>query len=64
MDEKFLKLVEVMALVRRSKPSIYADMKKGTFPSPIKLGPRAVAWLESDVKGWMAAHIAESKGKQ
>jgi prophage regulatory protein len=61
MTDKFLKLPEVMATARRSKPSIYADMKKGLFPTPVKIGARGVAWLESDVNNWMAARIAASK---
>lgn len=33
--------------------SIYKKIREGTFPKSIKLGPRAVAWKESEVQAWM-----------
>lgn len=30
-----------------------------TFPRPIKIGKRAVAWLESEINTWLDARIAE-----
>jgi len=34
-------------------------MAAGTFPQPVKLGPRAIAWLSSEVESWMDERIAE-----
>ena len=36
-----------------AKSTIYQKMSEGTFPKPIKIGARAVAWLESDVDAWL-----------
>ena len=36
-----------------SRSSIYAMVAKGTFPRPIRLGKRAVAWREQDIREWM-----------
>ena len=34
----------------------------GQFPKRIKVGPRAVAWLESEVQAWIRAR-AEDRGR-
>jgi prophage regulatory protein len=36
-------------------------IKEGDFPKPIKLGMRAVAWLEADIAGWIAAKVEKAK---
>lgn len=54
-----LRLPEVRKLVGLSTPTIYRLMKKGEFPSSVKLTPngRAVAWHKADVDAWI-----ESRG--
>lgn len=47
---------------RRS--TIYAAIKPGTkrfdptFPQPVRLGPGAVAWVESEVDRWIETRMA------
>ena len=53
------KEVEKMTGLKRS--SIYLKIKEGDFPKPIKLGMRAVAWLEADIAGWIAAKVEKAK---
>lgn len=57
--QKMMKASEVTALTRRSRSSLYDDMERGAFPRPVKLGPRSVAWLESEVRDWLDARVAE-----
>jgi prophage regulatory protein len=38
---------------------IYRLIKAGRFPKPLRLGANRVAWLETDLKDWQAAKIAE-----
>lgn len=59
MTESLLRLPEVRAMVRRSTSRIYADMAAGRFPKPIRIGVRAVAWREAELKQWLADRIAE-----
>jgi prophage regulatory protein len=54
-----LRKAEVLTRTRKSETSLYRDMDAGTFPRPIKIGPRAVGWLESEVNEWLAERIAE-----
>jgi prophage regulatory protein len=35
--------------------TIYRKMKAGTFPQPVRVGKRRVAWRESDIAAWQAA---------
>lgn len=54
IDEKFLRLPEVMKIARVGKTAIYNAIKAGRFPRPVKLlGARAVAWKRSDLMAWM-----------
>lgn len=39
--------------------TLYAKIAKGEFPRPVKIGTRAVAWKESEVKDWQAQRLAE-----
>ena len=51
--EKLNRLPEVMDRTALSRSSIYLGMKKGTFPKPVHIGERAVAWRESDIQRWI-----------
>ena len=35
-----------------SRATIYAKMAAGTFPRPVRIGARAVAWRERDLIEW------------
>jgi prophage regulatory protein len=37
----------------------YVMQAKGTAPKPVRLGPRAVGWLLSELQGWIAAQRAK-----
>ena len=58
---RFLREPAVEEKTGLSESSIYAKIAKDQFPKPIKLGARAVAWLESDVEAWMDERIAHSR---
>jgi prophage regulatory protein len=43
--------------------TIYRKMKAGTFPQPVRVGKRRVAWRESDVAAWQQSlEIGTAKG--
>ena len=50
-----MRLPEVEAATCRKKGSIYKGINAGTFPQPVKLGERAVAWRGADIQGWINA---------
>jgi len=54
---RVIKLKDVINTTGLSRSSIYAYMAKGVFPKPIQLGPRAVAWVEEEVQGWLQVRL-------
>jgi len=59
---RLLRLPEVEQVSGLKKSAIYQRAKEGSFPRPIKIGTRNVAWIESEVDGWVAARVAEARG--
>ena len=58
LRRRLIRLAEVKACVGLSRSSIYAAINNGTFPKPISIGARAVAWLSDDVDAWIDARCA------
>ena len=52
-DDTLLTMPEVEALTRLSKPTVYQMIREGRFPKQVRLGPNKVAWLRSEVMGWI-----------
>jgi len=52
--KKFLRLPAVISLVGFGKTTIYARVKAGTFPAPVQIGERMVAWEETAIAQWQA----------
>ena len=54
-DEKIYRVNKVLEKTGLPKSTLYAKMKDGDFPRPIKLGKRAVGWKCKDVQNWLDA---------
>lgn len=52
-ERRLVRLPAVKRKVGLGKSSIYAGVKKGTFPKPVKVGPRAVAWHSNEIDEWV-----------
>ena len=57
--KRFIRLPEVINRTGYRRTSIYEKIAEGTIPAPIKLGPRAVAWVSEEIEEWMDARVAE-----
>lgn len=57
--ERFLRLSDVKERTGLSRSTIYLGISKGNFPQNVNLGPRCVAWLESEIDAWMQARIEQ-----
>lgn len=55
---KLLRLPIVEDRTGKKKSSIYADVKARTFPAPVRLSARAVAWREEDIDRWISERVA------
>ena len=52
-----LRCKQVQARTGLARSTIYLNVKSGTFPRQVQLGPRAVGWLESEVSDWIAERV-------
>ena len=55
MQLRFLRIPEVKKLTGLSRSTIYADT---TFPRAVKIGERAVGWVEHEVMDWIDARVS------
>ncbi|KRB20414.1 AlpA family transcriptional regulator [Rhizobacter sp. Root16D2] len=61
--ERLMRKPEVLARIGLGNTTLYANIKAGTFPAPVSLGGRAVAWRQTEIDGWIADRIAASRGQ-
>lgn len=52
---KLERLPSIMQRTALSRSHLYALMKEGKFPKPLKLGVRSVGWRVQDVEAWIAS---------
>jgi|TARA_R110002126_G_scaffold204488_1_gene351881 prophage regulatory protein len=61
MVDRILRRPEVEARTGISRSTIYAWMKEGTFPLPVKMGTRLVGWMEADIQAWVDAQKSKAQ---
>lgn len=61
--DRFLRLPAVKDVTGLKRSSIYEKIAEGSFPKPVPLTPRAVAWVESEIIAWQKARKAERDAK-
>lgn len=54
---RFIRLKEVLAICGKSRSSVYAAIKTGTFPRPVKLSGRTTAWVRSEIQKWAQERV-------
>ena len=54
---RLLRLNEVKYQVGLGRSAIYEQIKRGTFPAPVHLGARAVAWPSDQIAEWIDSRI-------
>ena len=54
---KLLRMPEVRRISGLARPTIYRDIRRGTFPKPVKIG-NASAWPSEEIAAINAARIA------
>jgi prophage regulatory protein len=56
-----LRLKQVLARTGVSRSFLYQKMAEGLFPSCVRLGARAVGWIESEIDEWIAVQVKNSR---
>lgn len=60
-SEKLIPITVVCELTSKSRSWIYDAVSKGTFPRPVKIGLRSVAWVHSEIQDWIQQRIQASR---
>ena len=61
MTHTILRLPNVKASTGLSRSTIYLRISQGTFPKPVKLGGRAVGWVQTEIQEWLQRQIEASR---
>lgn len=61
MDQVICRLPKVQQITGAKRSTIYAWVKDGTFPRPVRIGKRSVGWLEHEVQEWVSNRIEISR---
>jgi len=56
-----LRRPQVQARTGLARSTIYELVSAGRFPAPIRLSDRTVGWLESEIEGWIASRVTQSR---
>ncbi|EKC7833190.1 MULTISPECIES: helix-turn-helix transcriptional regulator [Klebsiella pneumoniae complex] len=63
MSQSLIRLPEVQRRTGYSKAWIYRLMAEQRFPSSIKIGSRAIAFIESEIDEWISERIESSRNQ-
>lgn len=58
---QFYRLLQLKSRLNVSGSSIWAWVKQGKFPKPVKLSENTTAWNAADVEAWAQSRIEASK---
>ena len=59
--DRILRWPDVHDRVGYCRTNVYYLIQSGDFPPPIKLGSRAVGWIETEIEDWINSRIANSR---
>ena len=60
-EDRILRWPELRRKVGYCRTNVYYLTEKGEFPPSIKLGGRAVGWLESEINQWIQDRVSLSR---
>jgi prophage regulatory protein len=52
---RLLRVQDVLRMVALSRSTLYHHVRRGEFPRPLSIGPRAVRWRSDEVHAWLNA---------
>jgi prophage regulatory protein len=61
---KILRLAAVKECTGLSRSTIYLMINKGEFPKNVRIGAKAVGWVDSDLQSWIESRIARDKAAE
>lgn len=61
MSQTLIRMPETMRRTGYGKAWLYRLINQNKFPKPVKIGSRAIAFVESEVDDWINQRIEESR---
>jgi prophage regulatory protein len=59
---RLLRRREVFSQTGLTRSGLYALLKHGLFPQPVRISERSVAWPDHEVQSWISGRINERDG--
>ena len=56
---KFMRMPAVIEATGKARQTIYDNMKAGTFPKAVRIGPRSIAWDADEIAAWQKKVLNE-----
>jgi prophage regulatory protein len=66
LDDRLIKIREVLRICGLSRSALYASIKKSEFPAQVKLSQRSSARVHNEVVAWVRSRTAlrdQERGK-
>ncbi len=61
-NHRILRLPAVVALTGLSRSAIYKKIQAKSFPPPVRMGARAVGWIEEEISEWITSLVNARRG--
>ena len=61
LNERFLRLPDVLEAVGVSRSTIYKLIQAGRFPASFRIAPRCAVWRESQVNEWLESRSQDNQ---
>jgi prophage regulatory protein len=58
---KIIRIKDVLGTTGLSRSSIYQKISSNQFPKQVRLGARAVGWVQDEVNSWVDHQIEASR---
>ncbi len=62
MPDNLLIMQQLTKRTSLSRRTIYRHIADGLFPKPLRIGPKRVAWAESDIDQWQQTKRSPDSG--
>ena len=63
LTNRLIRRPEVERLTSLSRSALYSAMAEGSFPRPVSIGHRAVAWRLRDIEDWIESRPCVESGR-
>jgi prophage regulatory protein len=63
MNERLLRLPEVLHHTGLSRSELYRQVASGRFPKAVPISERLRAWRDREIQSWIAQRVAERDNK-